>query len=142
MANVTLTEISPGKWAYTVDNIYQEFNPTKEGFEPMSLEEATILSSLVKQRLEDSNFVESSTSSVRSVTRAQAKAALLITGKLDYVQLAIDAIEDPLHRRLVQIDWDDRLTFEENNPTLIALATALGLTTKDLSDLFDLAETL
>lgn len=72
----------------------------------------------------------------KSVTRAQAKAALLLAGKLAQVQPAIDAITDPMQRGLVQIDWDDRLVFERSNSTLIALSAALGMSEAALDALF------
>lgn len=75
----------------------------------------------------------------QSVTRAQARAALIVFGLIGHVQPAIDAIADPLQRALVQNDWDHRLTFERNNPTLAALAAALNLTSDQLDALFTTA---
>lgn len=72
----------------------------------------------------------------QSITRAQAKLALLGAGLLDNVQPAIDAITDPTQRAAAQIEWDDRLTFERTNPTLIALATAMGMSSEQLDALF------
>lgn len=71
-----------------------------------------------------------------SITRAQAKLALLGAGLLDDVQPAIDAITDPTQRAAAQIEWDDRLTFERTNPTLIALANAMGMSSEQLDALF------
>ncbi len=79
---------------------------------------------------------------IPAITRAQAKAALIVTGMISLVQPAIDAIEDPLQRALAQNDWDERLHFERNNPTLAAMAGALGMTDAQLDDLFALAATL
>jgi len=79
---------------------------------------------------------------IPAITRAQAKAALIVTGMISLVQPAIDAIEDPLQRALAQNDWDERLHFERNNPTLAAMAAALGMTDAQLDDLFALAATL
>lgn len=76
------------------------------------------------------------------VTRRQARQALLIAGKLAQVQPAIDAIADPLQRGLIQIEWDDSQTFERQRPTLIALATAIGLDDAELDALFTTASTL
>ena len=70
------------------------------------------------------------------VTRRQAKAALLLAGLLDSVQPAIDAIPDATQRALAQLEWDESLHFERSRPILIALATALGLDSDDLDDLF------
>lgn len=78
----------------------------------------------------------------QEVTRRQARQALLLAGKLDLVQPAIDAIEDPQQRAIMQIEWDDSQTFQRQRPTLIALGTAIGLTSTDLDDLFTQAATL
>lgn len=78
----------------------------------------------------------------QAVTRRQAKQALLLAGKLSSVQPAIDAIPDPIQRAMVQIEWDDSQMFERNRPALIALGTALGLTSGQLDDLFVQAGTL
>jgi DnaJ-domain-containing protein 1 len=78
----------------------------------------------------------------QSVTRRQARQALLIAGKLSQVQPAIDAIADPLQRGMVQIEWDDSQTFERQRPTLIALATAIRLDDAEIDALFTHAATL
>ena len=70
------------------------------------------------------------------VTRRQAKQALLLAGVLGSVQGAIDAIPDATQRALAQIEWDDSQVFERNRPILIMLATALGLSSEQLDDLF------
>lgn len=71
-----------------------------------------------------------------SVTRRQAKQALLLNGLLGNVQPAIDAITDATQRGLIQIEWDDSQVFERNRPALIALGTALGLSDAQLDALF------
>lgn len=79
---------------------------------------------------------------IKPITRAQAKAALIINGLIGNVQPAIDAIEDPMTRALAQNDWDERLTFERDNPTLVGMAAALGMTDEQLDALFVQAATL
>lgn len=71
-----------------------------------------------------------------SVTRRQARQALLLAGKLQLVEPAIAAIPDEMQRTMVQIEWDDSLHFERNRPTLMALASALGMSSSDLDNLF------
>lgn len=78
----------------------------------------------------------------QSVTRRQAKQALRLAGKLALVQQAIDAIADPLQRGLMQDEWDESLQFERNRPSLIAMATAIGLSSADIDALFVQAATL
>lgn len=71
-----------------------------------------------------------------SVTRRQAKQALLLNGLLGNVQPAIDAIPDATQRAMILIEWDDSQVFERNRPALIALGTALGLSSSELGELF------
>lgn len=71
-----------------------------------------------------------------SVTRRQAKQALLLNGLLANVQPAIDAIPDAAQRAMIQIEWDDSQVFERDRPALIALGSALGLSDLQLDDLF------
>lgn len=77
-----------------------------------------------------------------SVTRRQARQALVLAGKFDLVQIAINAIPNPLQRKLMQIEWDDSLTFERNRPSLISIGAAIGLTPSNIDDLFKTAVTL
>ena len=76
------------------------------------------------------------------VTARQAVQALISVNKLHLVQPAIDAIADPVQRAMVQAEWDKSQDFERNRPTLIALATAIGLDAAGLDALFIVAEDL
>lgn len=78
----------------------------------------------------------------QEVTRRQARQALIMSGKFDLVQPAIDAISDPVQRALMQSEWDDSQTFQRNRPALIQMATAIGLSSEDIDNLFTLAATL
>lgn len=77
-----------------------------------------------------------------SVSRRQGRQALLLAGKLQLVQPAIDAIADVTQRGMAQIYWYDSQEFERQHPTLIALATQIGLTSADLDSLFITAKAL
>ncbi len=66
-----------------------------------------------------------------SVSRFQARAALHIAGLLPQIEAAV-ANADPL----VQIAWADAQEFRRNSPTIVALATALGLPDETLDQLF------
>jgi len=72
----------------------------------------------------------------QSVTRAQAKLALLQAGLLSSVQPAIDSIPDATARTSAQIDWDDRLTFDRSNGSLVTMAAIMGMTETQIDDLF------
>jgi hypothetical protein len=76
------------------------------------------------------------------VTRRQARQALVLADKYDLVQSAINAIPDTLQRKLMQIEWDDSQEFERTRPSLIAIGTAIGLTSEGLDALFITASTL
>lgn len=75
----------------------------------------------------------------QQVTRRQALQALLLAGALDNVQPLIDAIADPLQRRLAQIEYDESQVFERTRPLVVSIGGALGL---DLDALFTTAATL
>lgn len=77
-----------------------------------------------------------------SVTRRQARQALLLAGLLSQVQPAIDAIPNAATRAMVAIEWADSLYFERDRPALIGLATALGMTSAQLDQLFITASKL
>lgn len=76
------------------------------------------------------------------VTRRQAKQALYLRSKLALVQPAIDAIQEPTQRALMQIEWDDSQEFVRTRASLIAIGTAIGLDSSGLDELFTLAATL
>lgn len=77
-----------------------------------------------------------------TVTRRQARQALLKADKLAAVQPALDAILDPLERGLLQIAWDDSLEFERGHPAIAQIGAAIGLTSQDIDNLFLQAATL
>ena len=78
----------------------------------------------------------------QEVTRRQAKQAIALAGLLSNVQPAIDAIQDATQRTLMQIEWDDAQTFHRQNQALISLATALGLDSEAIDQLFVSAASL
>lgn len=66
-----------------------------------------------------------------SVTRFQARAALLEVGLLDQIEAAV-AAADTLTREA----WASATAFERSSPTIAALAAALGMTGAALDALF------
>lgn len=78
----------------------------------------------------------------QSVTRAQAKLALLQAGLLSSIQPAIDSIPDETTRVAAQIEWDDRLSFERSSGALVSMATMLGMTDAQIDELFIAASQL
>lgn len=71
-----------------------------------------------------------------SVTNAQGKAALILMGLDDDVEAFINAIPDPIERKLALNDYNNRLTWERANPRLQAIAATLNF---DLDAMFTLA---
>ena len=72
----------------------------------------------------------------KSISKRQARQQLIIKGLYGNIQPIIDSIEDPTQRLLTQVFWEDSNTFERNNPTLVELGTALGLTEAELDMMF------
>jgi hypothetical protein len=77
-----------------------------------------------------------------SVTRRQAREALLNVGLLDDVEMAIAASEDETERRRAEIYWMDSATFERNNAMLAQIAGSIGLSDTDIDELFIAAAAL
>lgn len=77
-----------------------------------------------------------------SVTRRQALQALRLSGILHKVQPAIDAIPDPMHRDLAQIEWDNSQVFERYRPLVIQIGTVIELDENGMDDLFRSASKL
>lgn len=72
----------------------------------------------------------------QSVTRRQARQALLLNGLLDQVPGRIAAIPDEAQRGLAQIEWEDSLEFLRDRPLVIQIGTALGLDSAGIDALF------
>jgi hypothetical protein len=69
----------------------------------------------------------------QTVTAFQAKAALLESGLLDDIEALMADVNTP---RIVKLAWSEALTFERQSPTVLMLATALGLSADELDTLF------
>ena len=77
------------------------------------------------------------------VTARQAIQALIGIGVYEEdVEAVIDGIADPTQQRVARNFWRRSNDFERANPTLNAIAPALGLTQAQLDDLFILAASL
>lgn len=72
-----------------------------------------------------------------SVTKRQAKLALLKAGLLDDVEAHIAGME-----RGDQIEWDDSVSFSRSSPLIEKVGGALSLSKKKIDDLFRSAEKL
>src|SRR5690554_1160531 len=72
----------------------------------------------------------------KTISRRQAKQQLVIAGLDEAAAAAIDAIEDPIERKLVRIWFDDADHWERDNEWLLALAEKLGLGEAEIDELF------
>lgn len=75
----------------------------------------------------------------QTVTRRQARQALLLRGYLDRIPATIAAIPDTTARRMAEIEWEDAREFDRQRPLVISMGAALGI---NLDELFILAGTL
>jgi len=71
-----------------------------------------------------------------SVTPFQARAALLLAGKLNEVE-AMMAYEGT--HPLMRLAWQSASEFKRTSPTVIAMGAALGLTSEQIDSLFTAA---
>lgn len=78
----------------------------------------------------------------QTVTRRQARQALLLEGLLDDVPVAIAAIPDETERRMAQIEWEDSQEFVRSRPLVIQIGAALGLDSEGLDRMFITAASL
>lgn len=67
-----------------------------------------------------------------TVTRFQARAALLIAGLLAPTEAAVAASGDAM----LQLAWAEAVEFKRHSPSLLALGAAIGLTSADIDALF------
>ncbi len=72
------------------------------------------------------------------VSRFQAKAALSLAGKLEQAEAVVQTSTDPL----VKLAWAEALVFRRDSPSINGLASAIGLSSQDLDNLFIQAATI
>lgn len=76
-----------------------------------------------------------------SVTKRQAKQALLLAGKLAEVEAALAGMPG-LEGELARIEWNDSQTVERERPLTQQLGAAIGLSDAEIDQLFISAATL
>lgn len=74
---------------------------------------------------------------VNTISRAQAKLALLELGLLS----AVNDFVASSGNEALKIEWDERLEFKRDNIVLVSLAKEMGITEEGLDDMFLLAST-
>lgn len=75
------------------------------------------------------------------ITRRQLRLTLVRNGiSLSAVEAAIEAMPDGLEKAEAQIEWADASTFERSHPTLLLIASALGLSEEQIDVMWRQAE--
>ena len=87
----------------------------------------------IDQWINDYRYVPS------AISNAQGRLALLQTSKLEQVETYMSHPDTPKEQIIL---FEYAQVFERNNPVLIELGTALGLTSEQIDDLFILGATL
>lgn len=73
------------------------------------------------------------------VARFQARGALLQSGFLEEVEAVMSHADTDAMAKLA---WSDAQEFYRQSPTILGMAAVIGLTDKELDDLFILAATI
>ncbi len=82
-----------------------------------------------------------------SVTMRQGRLAMLMTPYaggtlLDVIEAMLDSIPDMAQKRAARIDWEYAQTIDRSFPLVYQLTAQLGMTERQIDDLFALASTL
>lgn len=72
----------------------------------------------------------------QQITRAQGKAALIMSGRWSSVLAYVESIQDPTEKALADVALHDTLTWERSSQFLNAAAAGLGITDEQLDALF------
>lgn len=78
----------------------------------------------------------------QEVTRRQFKQQLIVSGLIDQVEAAIDAVADPMQKRVVRNWWQESLSFERSHPLVASFGAALGLSSAQIDEAFRAASEL
>lgn len=77
-----------------------------------------------------------------SVTPRQIRTALVLSGiSLSSIEAIIESLPSP-NKEIALIAWEYSVEFQRNNPLINQLAPLLGLSSKQIDDIFILASTL
>lgn len=81
--------------------------------------------------------------SLKPLTRRQFRMVFILNGyDLDEIKAKILEIKDIKTRQLTLVEWEDAVTFERNNTSLIMMAELLGLTDDQINEMWEQALTL
>lgn len=72
-----------------------------------------------------------------SVTMKSARKALILAGiSMPTIEAAFDTITDATQKELAKVDWEFSANVLRQSPLVASMATALGLTSQQVDDLF------
>ena len=77
----------------------------------------------------------------QEVTMRQARQALILAGKLDTINQALQGMQGT-PGELARAEWEYSITVQRNRPLVLSLGAALGMSSADLDALFVQAATL
>lgn len=77
----------------------------------------------------------------QEVTMRQARQALILAGKLDTINQALQGMRGT-PGELARAEWEYSITVQRNRPLVLSLGAALGMSSADLDALFVQAATL
>lgn len=77
----------------------------------------------------------------QSVTKRQARQALILMGKDEFVVAALDAIPG-IPGKMARAEWQDSNVIERHRPLVAQMGNALGMSPAQIDELFILAATL
>lgn len=72
----------------------------------------------------------------QTITRAQGKIALIMSGRWPAVLAHVEAIADPTAKAMAEVALHDTLNWERASPTVAQMAEALNMTSGELDQLF------
>ena len=72
----------------------------------------------------------------QTITRAQGKIALIMSGRWPAVLAHVEAIADPTAKAMVEVALHDTLNWERASPTVAQVAEVLNMTSGELDQLF------
>ncbi|MFW2084991.1 MULTISPECIES: hypothetical protein [Acinetobacter calcoaceticus/baumannii complex] len=81
-----------------------------------------------KKEIDDKQFI--------ALTRRQFKLVLLENNLLDTVEQRINAIEDPIMRTRIQIEYNESVKFERNSESIAFMTNLLELTSEQVDEMW------
>lgn len=135
----------------TADRVYQQINDDPEKLalyesvydtSPKEIDDGEGGTVTITPPFKFGMLAESHQPVPESVTSRQGMEQLIRSGLDEQVDDAINSINDPVERKLAR-NWLDKAgVWERDNPQLLAIGGALGLTPQDVDSLFIQAATL